>query len=358
MTRSALAAAEYSVETERAFRIAAARSSDALPRLTAPSINSRARLSAALAASPSHSMIDTSKPAMSAAMEMPVPIRPPPTTAMRLISFGLPAATAAGLRTDRSAKNACRSALLSSEFRSRKCKARSFGWLMLNSHLAASSISRLCSGAAAPLAALVATARFASAHPCGTGGAARRETAMRSGRARDCAAFKGSSAIWSTPPTASRSSAVSNLPRQTISNAISHPISLGARCVPPAPGTKPILTSGNPNRVFGAATRATQAIASSKPPPRTLPWSAATKGVSLSSIACTISGRCGGSGSRLNSVISPPATKVRPVAVRIARSHFCTFEIASSRAARTRVEVAFTGGLSIRTMVHAPETSV
>ena len=57
------------------------------------------------------------------------------------------------------------------------------------------------------------------------------------------------------------------------------PTALVRRCVPPAPGMMPRLISGWPNRADSDATIRSQAIASSQPPPRQKPETAATRGV-------------------------------------------------------------------------------
>ena len=59
-----------------------------------------------------------------------------------------------------------------------------------------------------------------------------------------------------------------------------NPTNLGKAYVPPQPGSRPSLTSGNPNFVFGEvdATLASHFIAHSRPPPKHAPWIAATKG--------------------------------------------------------------------------------
>ena len=57
------------------------------------------------------------------------------------------------------------------------------------------------------------------------------------------------------------------------------PTRRGTRCVPPAPGMMPSVTSGRPTTAPGLAMRASQPSASSKPPPRAAPCSAATTGL-------------------------------------------------------------------------------
>ncbi len=48
------------------------------------------------------------------------------------------------------------------------------------------------------------------------------------------------------------------------------------RTVPPRPGCRPSITSGNPKRALSMAMRVLQASATSSPPPRQKPWITAT----------------------------------------------------------------------------------
>ena len=63
-----------------------------------------------------------------------------------------------------------------------------------------------------------------------------------------------------------------------MSIALALPTARGRRCVPPAPGTIPRLTSGWPNFAFSAAMMMSQAMASSLPPPSAKPATAAITG--------------------------------------------------------------------------------
>ena len=66
------------------------------------------------------------------------------------------------------------------------------------------------------------------------------------------------------------------------------PISRGSRCEPPAPGKMPRSVSGKPNVARACRMRRSQASASSAPPPRACPLSAATTGLGASSSSrCT-----------------------------------------------------------------------
>ena len=82
--------------------------------------------------------------------------------------------------------------------------------------------------------------------------------------------------------------------------------------MPPAPGMIPSVTSGRPTTVPGAATRASQPSASSKPPPSAAPCKAATTGLPQVSMATITEGSCGSSKGLPNSFRSEPATKVVP----------------------------------------------
>ena len=62
------------------------------------------------------------------------------------------------------------------------------------------------------------------------------------------------------------------------------PTSRASRCVPPAPGRTDSVVSGSPNRAFSRAIRMSHAIASSQPPPRANPLTAATVGFAKASI--------------------------------------------------------------------------
>mmetsp|Transcript_16880 Transcript_16880/g.36566 ORF Transcript_16880/g.36566 Transcript_16880/m.36566 type:complete len:201 (+) Transcript_16880:1464-2066(+) len=84
----------------------------------------------------------------------------------------------------------------------------------------------------------------------------------------------------STRPSFLALSALSCLPVSIKSRADAAPTSLGSRWVPPAPGSRPSITSGRPSTVFDdvVATRCEHASAISRPPPRHAPSMAATHG--------------------------------------------------------------------------------
>ena len=112
-----------------------------------------------------------------------------------------------------------------------------------------------------------------------------------------CFAFAFPAARSSAVATAERSSAFASTTRSTspiflaraaliifpvsiMSSAGAAPTSFGSRCVPPAPGRRPSITSGSPSVVFddAVATRCEHASATSRPPPRQGPSIAATHG--------------------------------------------------------------------------------
>ncbi|EBA06756.1 hypothetical protein SSE37_02675 [Sagittula stellata E-37] len=64
------------------------------------------------------------------------------------------------------------------------------------------------------------------------------------------------------------------------------PIARGSRCVPPAPGRRPSLTSGNPKVADWPATMMSACITSSNPPPRARPFTAAISGLGNAEMAC------------------------------------------------------------------------
>jgi hypothetical protein len=63
--------------------------------------------------------------------------------------------------------------------------------------------------------------------------------------------------------------------------ALALPTARGRRCVPPAPGMMPSLISGWPNLALSAAMMKSHIIASSQPPPRAKPLTAAITGLRM-----------------------------------------------------------------------------
>ncbi|MQM39778.1 hypothetical protein KBTX_03810 [wastewater metagenome] len=84
----------------------------------------------------------------------------------------------------------------------------------------------------------------------------------------------------STRPLRAAERALTWRPVSIMSSASGSPTSRGSRWVPPPPGNSPSWTSGRPSRVWPASVqmRASQAMASSSPPPRQTPSIAATTG--------------------------------------------------------------------------------
>ena len=142
-------------------------------------------------------------------------------------------------------------------------------------------------------------------------------------------------------------------------NALSSPMRRGRRCVPPAPGRSPSLTSGRPSDASGAATRKCAPIASSKPPPRHCPAIAATTGFGLFSTSAITTRRFGSRSAAgvPNSVTSAPPEKARAVPVSTI-AFTAAFAFASSSASampsRRSNPRPLTGGLFIVTTAMSP----
>ena len=182
-------------------------------------------------------------------------------------------------------------------------------------------------------------------------------------RPRACAtaaARSSPSTSRSIRPSASACALGTRAPLQASSMALGTPTRRGRRCVPPAPGMMPSVTSGGPPTVPAAAPRASQPSASSKPPPSAAPCSAATTGLAQASIAAMTSGSCGACSGWPNSRRSEPAMKVLPAPISTAAlkaSSRPTASMASSRPRRTSAEPALTGGLSITMTATSPSRS-
>ena len=74
-------------------------------------------------------------------------------------------------------------------------------------------------------------------------------------KAMACSRSLPSSTISSTRPAAAAALALIGSPPVIISSAFSTPTIRGSRWVPPAPGSRPIFTSGRPTLAEGTATR-------------------------------------------------------------------------------------------------------
>ena len=121
----------------------------------------------------------------------------------------------------------------------------------------------LASGASKPRKALAFFARN-SANSSGVAPATVRSRTFFSGRfsastlrakAMAVARSSPSGASSSTSPIASAALPPTGAPLVTISSALAAPTMRGSRCVPPAPASRPSLTSGRPTRAEGTATR-------------------------------------------------------------------------------------------------------
>ena len=127
---------------------------------------------------------------------------------------------------------------------------------------------------------------------------------------------------WLTIPSCRAKSALIRVPVQMSSIDFSMPINLGKRCVPPAPGIIPRVTSGNPSTVPSNAIRASHPKANSNPPPKAAPCKAHTTGFEQFSIAAITKGKCGSIKGCENSLISDPAINVVPLPIITAAVSF------------------------------------
>ncbi len=206
-------------------------------------------------------------PALAKLIAMPPPMVPKPITAARSmrrvgVSSGRPAILAAV----RSAKKAWRRAFDCSEATSSRNIARSIFTPSSNGRrTAASTASTHLTGETWPRAWRATRARACSKNASGSMPAG---SSARAARSRGCVRLPTSSpAKSSTPrklsaatmrsisPLPSAASAPIGSPETIICSASSAPTARGSRWVPPAPGSRPILTSGSPIAAFGVATR-------------------------------------------------------------------------------------------------------
>src|SRR5690349_13499751 len=145
--------------------------------------------------------------------------------------------------------------------------------------------------------------------------------------------------------------AATGSPPTIMSSAGSAPTSRGRRCVPPAPGMRPSLTSGRPSLASAAATRWWAASASSSPPPRQDPVMAAITGLGPASICAMSWGRAGAAelAGVPNSRMSAPPDQRPPAPVStIARTvaSACARSSAAAIPARAAWDKPLTGGLA------------
>ncbi len=292
-------------------------------------------------------------------MAMPPPMVPPPiTAAVRISRASVPSGRSGMRATSRSPKKAWRSARDCGELRSSRNISRSRFAASSNGRCSAScNASAAFTGATRPRAFFAMSASaFSSvpASPARTGRSRVRRGGRPSATMRRAKAIaplrKSPSTISSMAPSASAFVAGTGLPPVIISSAASTPTSRGSRCVPPAPGMRPSVTSGSPTFASATATRQWQPSAISNPPPSAVPWIAAITGLGAFSMASITSGSAGGEGGRSNSRTSAPATKVVPSqAMTMAATEGSprADSIAASSPARTACPAAFTGGLSM-----------
>ena len=213
-------------------------------------------------------------------MAMPPPMVPPPITTSlptgsTCVSAGRPGTRCAS----RSPKKMCRSALDCSPATRLANKSRSFC-----KPSSKGMVKEARTASTQPFGLSCPRARFNKAPAAASNAAiswpailsvrlrARVKFRPRLARAKAMApASKSPSITASIKPSFSASVAFTGSPGTMIFSAASGPISRGRRCVPPAPGTKPRFTSGRPRFASASATRAWQASATSKPPPKAEP---------------------------------------------------------------------------------------
>ena len=188
----------------------------------------------------------------------------------------------------------------------------------------------------------------------------RRSRTTRSAKAM-ALARRSPVAISSMSPVSCAWRAPIGSPPVIMSSASGRPTSRGRRCVPPAPGRMPSFTSGSPTLASATAMRKWQDSASSRPPPSAVPCIAAITGFGLFSMVSMMARRPGSFIGLPNSVMSAPATKVRPAQIST-----IAFAASSAMAALTPAWMparsawlsALTGGLSMVRTATAPTRSL
>jgi hypothetical protein len=133
-------------------------------------------------------------------------------------------------------------------------------------------------------------------------------------------------------------------PVRISSIAFALPIARVSRCVPPAPGMTPSLISGWPNWASSPATIMSQLIASSQPPPRAKPRTAAIVGVRTAPIRSQTANRFSDVSVIgvwiASSLMSAPAANARvPAPVRTMTRHASSASSRSSSSAERVEEV-------------------
>ena len=181
---------------------------------------------------------------------------------------------------------------------------------------------------------------------------------------REAASASPGSTTRFTSPKLNAVSASIKSPNRISSLARASPMSRGKRWVPPDPGITPSRTSGMPSRAILAATRRSQHMANSRPPPRAFPSMAAIVGtgraasrsyIAFSAISFPSPTR---PRSAANSLTSDPAQKARspePHSTTARTSGSLSTEAsASCIAAVTSAEIRFIGGLTSLIVVMTP----
>ncbi len=197
---------------------------------------------------------------------MPPPMVPAPTTAARAMAFtGVSRGTSGILATSRSAKNTWTRARDSVDTTHAAKRSRSTREPVSKSVVTAASMASIAAtGARRPRASLAAAARAAaqaampSAREVFTGSSRVRRGPPAAARARAKAtapSSSGPSITASMSPAASARAAPIGLPAVHNSSAVATSHNRGRRCVPPAPGMMPRVTSGWPSFAPAAATR-------------------------------------------------------------------------------------------------------
>jgi hypothetical protein len=137
--------------------------------------------------------------------------------------------------------------------------------------------------------------------------------------ARASSTTSSSGTTLATRPHRSASAAVIGSPVSTIAIALDLPMARARRCVPPAPGITPRFTSGWPSLALSPATMRSSVIASSQPPPRAQPFTAAMTGFVTrrmrSSCATRLPSSISIAPDAAISLMSTPAAKARSLPV-------------------------------------------
>mmetsp|Transcript_59603 Transcript_59603/g.189665 ORF Transcript_59603/g.189665 Transcript_59603/m.189665 type:complete len:371 (+) Transcript_59603:1278-2390(+) len=265
----------------------------------APFLTRLCRLEETLASPPSRnfwltSLRSTRMPARASAVQMPLPMSPPPITPTHLRGLGARpwSVTPRTFEVDRWARKMCTSALDTSDMT--QCWNTSCSFLRPAappcSTPAWTASMHMCGCSRWP-AVFLACARapwmIICAVPRSSSLSVRRSELLRATRpaAMSSASFRDSArrALPSTTPSMrplSRASlALMGLDVSIISRLFFRPMRRGRRCVPPNPGMIPRLSSGRPNTVWGRESLELHIMATSRPPPRADPEIAATVGL-------------------------------------------------------------------------------